>query len=128
MANGITLGSGCKLEPGLGDWRATVFGRVNVRATDRAGESLMTSKVSADESYVDYRPVIIAKYVSSLALRDGKTSHITSRNTPNATINLVRVKVFESRGSLSLSITDKSPHNQQHARHLILGPVIFLQG
>ncbi len=57
MANGITLGSGCKLEPGLGDWRATVFGRVNVRATDRAGESLMTGKVSADESYVDYRPV-----------------------------------------------------------------------
>ncbi len=56
MANGITLGSGCKLEPGLGDWRATVLGhflghmRVSVRAADRAGESLMTGKVSADES------------------------------------------------------------------------------
>lgn len=53
MANGITLGSGCKLEPGLGNWTDSFWaqiGRVSVRATDGAGESLMTSKVSADES------------------------------------------------------------------------------
>ncbi len=60
------------------------------------------------------KSAIIAKYVSSSALRDGKTWHITSLKTLNATIKSARVKVFESRGSLSLSMTDTSPQSTTH--------------
>ena len=54
---------------------------------------------------------MMARYVSSLALREGYTSHMVSLYTPKATLNSARVNVLDSLGSDSFSLTDTSPQS-----------------